>query len=224
VLRANLSTRPFYNERLVSLTILLVAVVALALTAYNGTRLVALSKQRSELKSAIDQNESQSARIRDEAARLQKSIDRSTLNVVAASTREANQIIDARTFSWTGLFGHLEKTLPYDVKLVSVNPSVEKGTLKVVLLVIAKQLDDVATFIEALNGTNAFLDAVPAATDLNEDLTYVARIEATYFSARDAKIAAAAPATEAKPAAPTATTPGAARPPRVPASGQGGSR
>jgi len=222
MLRANLSTRPFYNERLVTLSILLVAVVVLALTAYNGTRLVALSKQRAELKSAIDQNESQSARIRGEAERLQKSIDRSTLNVVAASTREANQIIDARTFSWTGLFGHLEKTLPYDVKLVSVNPSVEKGTLKVVMIVIAKQLDDVATLIEALNGTNAFLDVVPAATDLNEDLTYIARLEATYFSARDAKVAAAAPATDAKPAAATAVPPGA--PPRASAPGQGGSR
>ena len=222
MLRANLSTRPFYNERLVTLSILLVAVVVLALTAYNGTRLVALSKQRAELKSAIDQNESQSARIRGEAERLQKSIDRSTLNVVAASTREANQIIDARTFSWTGLFGHLEKTLPYDVKLVSVNPSVEKGTLKVVMIVIAKQLDDVATLIEALNGTNAFLDVVPAATDLNEDLTYIARLEATYFSARDAKVAAAAPATDAKPAAATAVPAGA--PPRASAPGQGGSR
>jgi hypothetical protein len=222
MLRANLSTRPFYNERLVTLSILLVAVVALALTAYNGTRLVALSQQRSELKSAIDQNESQSARIRDEAERLQKSIDRSTLNVVAASTREANPSIDARTFSWTGLFGHLEKTLPYDVKLVSVNPSVEKGTLKVVMIVIAKQLDDVATLIEALNGTNAFLDVVPAATDLNEDLTYVARLEATYFSARDAKVAATVPATDAKPAAATALPPSA--PPRASAPGQGGSR
>jgi len=120
------------------------------------------------------------------------------------------------------LFGHLEKTLPYDVKLVSVNPSVEKGTLKVVMIVIAKQLDDVATLIEALNGTNAFLDVVPAATDLNEDLTYIARLEATYFSARDAKVAAAAPATDAKPAAATAVPPGA--PPRASAPGQGGSR
>ncbi|HEX5216174.1 MAG TPA: hypothetical protein VFV98_11975 [Vicinamibacterales bacterium] len=221
MLRANLSTRPFYNERLVTLTILLVAVVALALTAYNGTRLIALSKQRSELKSAIDQNESQSARIRVEAERLQKSIDRATLNVVAASTREANQLIDARTFSWTGLFGHLEKTLPYDVKLVSVNPTVEKGTLKVVMIVIAKQLDDVATLIEALNGTNAFLDVVPAATDLNEDSTYIARLEATYFSAREAKAAAAVPAADVKPAAAPPAAPGT--PPRA-SSGQGGSR
>ncbi len=220
MLRGNLSTRPFYNERLVTLLILLVAVVALALTAYNGTRLVALSQQRSELKAAIDQNESQSARIRTEADRLQKSIDRSTLNVIAASTREANQIIDARTFSWTGLFGHLEKTLPDDVKITAVSPQIEKGILKVVLVVVAKQLDDVATFIEALNQTGAFLDVVPAVQDLNEDQTYIARIEAIYYSARDAKAAAAVPASSATPAPPTAPSgPAVAAPPR-----QGGSR
>jgi hypothetical protein len=222
VLRGNLSTRPFYNERLVTLLILLVAIVALALTAYNGTRLVALSRQRAELKTAIDQNESQSARIRGDAEQLQKSIDRSTLNVVAASTREANQIIDARTFSWTGLFGHLEKTLPYDVKITAVSPQVEKGILKVVMVVVAKQLDDVATFIEALNQTNAFLDVVPAVQDLNEDQTYIARIEATYFSARDARTAAPVPANDVKPApqpGAAAGTPAASTPPR-----QGGSR
>ena len=220
MLRGNLSTRPFYNERLVTLLVLLVGVVALALTAYNGTRLVALSRQRAELKAAIDQNESQSARIRSDADRLQKTIDRSTLNVIAASTREANQIIDARTFSWTGLFGHLEKRLPYDVKITAVSPQIEKGTLKVVMVVVAKQLDDVATFIEELNQTNAFLDVVPAVTDLNEDQTYIARIEATYFSARDAKATAAVPASTSTPvptAAPNAPAPAA--PPR-----QGGSR
>jgi hypothetical protein len=35
VLRGNLSTRPFYNERLVTLGLALAAVAALALTAFN---------------------------------------------------------------------------------------------------------------------------------------------------------------------------------------------
>ena len=207
MLRGNLSTRPFYNERLVTLVILLVAVVAAALTVYNATRLVALSKQRGELNAAIDSNRSQSLRIRTEAERLQKSVDRSTLNVLAASTREANTIIDARTFSWTSLFGHLEKTLPYDVKLAAVSPRIEKGVLRVEMIIIAKQLDDVATFIEDLNKSNAFLDPVPAVHNQNEDGTYSARIEATYFSPRDAKFAAAAPGVEApKSAAPPRST------------------
>ena len=39
MLRGNLSSRPFYNERLVSLGIGLIAAVAVALTVFNGYKL-----------------------------------------------------------------------------------------------------------------------------------------------------------------------------------------
>ena len=48
MLKGNLSSRPFYNERLVSAALVLIAALALALTAFNGSKLYTLSTQRSE--------------------------------------------------------------------------------------------------------------------------------------------------------------------------------
>ena len=53
MLRGNLATRPFYNERIVTLLLALVAAVVLALTVTNVTRLLQLSARRSELRAQI---------------------------------------------------------------------------------------------------------------------------------------------------------------------------
>lgn len=44
MLRGNLSTRPFYNERLVTLGLLLAAVVAVALSIFNVSQVLSLPR------------------------------------------------------------------------------------------------------------------------------------------------------------------------------------
>ena len=44
--------------------------------------------------------------------------------MVANAAREANGIIDQRAFSWSGLFEQFEATLPPDVRITAVAPSV----------------------------------------------------------------------------------------------------
>jgi len=112
MLRGNLSTRPFYNERLVSLVLGLIAVVALALAAFNLTQILSLSSERSTLRSQIDADTAEAARIRADATAVQQTIDRPTLSALLVSTREANRLIDQRAFSWTLFFHYIQKTLP----------------------------------------------------------------------------------------------------------------
>ena len=71
MLRGNLATRPFYNERIVTLLLALVAAVVLALTVTNVTRLLQLSARRSELRAQIGADEAAAARIRQSAAAMQ---------------------------------------------------------------------------------------------------------------------------------------------------------
>jgi hypothetical protein len=63
VLRSNLSTRPFYNERVVHLLIALGAVIVFGITLFNLARLVDLSRRNTELSAGV-------ARDRTEAQRL----------------------------------------------------------------------------------------------------------------------------------------------------------
>lgn len=192
MLKGNLSTRPFYNERIVTMAVAAIAIAAVLLTAYDVKRLVELSGRRSAALAKLVANQREAARIREQAQALQQAVDRPTLTRLAAYTREANTLIEQRTFSWTGVFGHLEKTLPTDVRLVSISPRVEKGTTRLSMAIVLRDLDDVSVFIENLNATGAFYDVGPTEQRQQEDGSFAARIEATYRSDRPAPAGAAA--------------------------------
>lgn len=181
MLKGNLATRPFYNERLVTLVIALVGVIGLALAAYNVTRIVDLSGQRSALRSRIAHDTGDAARIDAETQSIQKSINVDQLNGLAASTTEANDLIDQRTFSWTAFFTIVSKTLPLDARLVSVAPKLDKGNLTVQMSVVARTDADLATLVKAITDTGAFYDVLPLSTNTNEDGTITAIVSAGYL-------------------------------------------
>jgi hypothetical protein len=193
MLKGNLSTRPFYSERLASLAIGGVALAALLLTAYNGLQLVSLTSERQALRARIERDQAESASVRAATAELQRTVDRTVLAKLAASTGEANDVIGQRTFSWTEFFGLIEKTLPIDVRLVTVSPRVERGVFKVSMAVVARDLADVSSFVDALLDTGRFYDAATIDMQRREDGALNAKVDASYLS----PAAATPPAAEA---------------------------
>ena len=188
MLRGNLSSRPFYNEALVSVAIALVAALAVALTAFDGYKLYALSKQRSALKAAIGRDAAAAQQIERGAVALQHNVDRATLIQLAGSTQEANTLIDQRTFSWTVFFGVIEKILPMDLHLVRVEPRIEKGNVRVTMNVVAKKTDDINDFVDALQDTGSFYDLLAHSTERNdEDGTFRADVVGYYLAPNQAR-------------------------------------
>jgi hypothetical protein len=183
MLRGNLSSRPFYNERLVSAALVAVALLVVALTGFNGYKVYELSKQRSALKGRIDHDKAQAQEIERGALALQRSVNKETLAQLAYSTQEANALIDERTFSWTTFFGLIEKTMPMDLRIVGVAPRIERGEIKVTMTVVGRRPDDVEAFADALQDSGgAFYDVLPSVTDRNEDdNTYRADVVAFYL-------------------------------------------
>jgi Tfp pilus assembly protein PilN len=157
MLRTNLSTRPFYNERLVALAIALVAIVIAVVTAYNVTQLAALTARHAALREQVDVADQRTNELRAEAARARQAVDQRRLDAVAQAAREVNTIIDRRTFSWTELFNHVETTLPNDVRITSVRPDYDQsGAFTVTITVEARAVDHVDAFMEALEGSRLF--------------------------------------------------------------------
>jgi len=191
MLKGNLATRPFYSERLASLAIGAVALGALLLTAYNGLEIIARSSERTELRGRIARDLAEASSVRAATAELQRTVDRTTLGRLAASTSEANDVIGQRTFSWTEFFGLIEKTLPADVRLVTVSPRVERGVFKVSMSVVARDLGDVSGFVDALLQTGRFYDAATVDMQRREDSSLNAKVDAAYLSPEAAKPAAA---------------------------------
>lgn len=169
MLRGNLATRPFYNERLVSLALIALTLVVVALTVFNVSRLTALSSTRSALRAQISADEAQAQAIRAGAMAVQTSVDRAALQQLAGSTRLANTLITARTFSWSTFFGYIEDAIPFDVRLTAVSPEIEKGDTIVTMLLLGRSEADIDTFARALEDTGAFYDVLYEVADSTEE-------------------------------------------------------
>ena len=180
MLRTNLSTRPFYNERAVHLLLALVGIVVLALTAYNVFRIVTLSRQNTEISGRANRDRTEATRLSQEAARVRRGLNQNELKLVAAAAREANVIIDQRTFSWTEFFNRIESTLPPDVMLSAVRPRITDEGTRVTMIVLGRRAEDVDEFMEKLEATGAFVDVLPTQEELTDEALHKVILEGFY--------------------------------------------
>lgn len=181
MLRTNLSTRPFYNERAVQLVLGLIAIVVLAVTAFNVGQLIRLTGSQRTLGARAVESEGEAARLRREAATVRAQINAKELETVASAAREANGIIDQRAFSWSELFDQLEQTLPDDVRITRVDPTLTKeGQFVIQIAVQARRSEDLDQFIESLEKTGSFRDVITPLQQTNDDGLLEAVIRGTY--------------------------------------------
>jgi type IV pilus assembly protein PilN len=97
--------------------------------------MIGLERQRKELESFF--NQSENAKLHDRSAFL-------------------NTLIDEQSLNWTQMFMDLEKILPPGVRLVSIEPSHEKGRVQVKLIVGAASDEAGLKFVHALEESPAF--------------------------------------------------------------------
>ena len=207
MIRTNLSTRPFYNERAVHAALAAAALVVLALTAVNVVRIVTLSRENTEFARHINRDRAEAAQRTKIAADIRRGIDQKELQLVVDSARQANALIDQRTFSWTAFFNRIEATIPPDVMLSSVRPTVKDGLTRVSMIVLGRRAEDIDEFMEKLEATGAFEDVVPSQQDRTESGLYRVLLDSIYTGTGE-QTEAAAPAPSVP--APAARGPGGA--------------
>jgi Tfp pilus assembly protein PilN len=198
MIRTNLSTRPFYNERAVRLWLGVIALLVVVATLFNASRLLQYTTDNSQQAQAAERDERRAKELRDQASRLRASVDIKQVEFASTEARQANDLIDRRTFSWTELFNHFETTLPDEVRIVSVRPRLDRDQGFVILItVVARGVDDVNSFIENLEKTGAFFSGGSLEEHVNEQSQLEAQLQINYVPMTPTP---AAPAT-AKPAA-----------------------
>lgn len=158
MLRTNLSTRPFYNERAVHAAAALIALVVLLITAWQISRIVGLSREKTDLQTAIQRDRTEMDQRARDAAQIRRGLDQRELAVVSNAAKEANDLIDQRTFSWTQLFNQLESTLPDDVMLTSIHPEFKDNVTTIKVDLQGKRSEDIDTFWDRLEKTGSFRD------------------------------------------------------------------
>jgi hypothetical protein len=75
VIRTNLSSRPFYNERLVYMWLAVAGRVVVVATAFNASRVLRYSRSDTQLETQASRDESRAADLRRQAAQLRASVD-----------------------------------------------------------------------------------------------------------------------------------------------------
>jgi Tfp pilus assembly protein PilN len=158
MIRTNLSTRPFYNERIVRLFLLGLLILVLAATAFNVTRVVRYSRSDTQLSEQAARDESRAAQLRTSAVRLRATVDPKQIEFTSLEARRANDLIDRRTFSWTEIFNLLESTLPEEVRITSFRSKIEKEQIILTITIVARGAEDVSTFLDNMEHTGVFSD------------------------------------------------------------------
>jgi len=216
VIRNNLSTRPFYNVAAVRTSLTIAGIVILLATAFNISQVLRYSNSNTELVTRAANDEARAVELRRNAQKMRASVDAAQVEEVSVDARQANDLIDRRTFSWTELFNRFERTLPDDVRITAVRPTVDKDHRIVLLVnVLARSVDDVNEFMEKLDQTNAFLELRSREEQTNEEGQIESTLEMVYqpraASPDPATPTSATPASADAPAPATAPAPGGRR-------------
>lgn len=202
MIRTNLSTRPFYNERAVQLWLLVLGIIVAAATIFNVGWILNYSRSDTALATQASNDEQRATELRQEATRLRASVDMQQIELASLEARQANQLIDRRTFSWTDLFNQFEMTFPDNVRITSVRPQLDgKGGVLLTITVVARSVDDVDELLRNLEATGSFKNFLSVDERLTDETLLFATLEGIY------EPKAAQPATAAP--APSSPAPGA---------------
>ena len=187
MIRTNLSTRPFYNARLVTGGLTVLALIVVAATAFNLSRAMIYAGTNTELVTQASQDESTARDLIATATKLRETVDPRQIEAASAEAREANALIDRRTLSWTELFNQFEATLPAEARITAVRPTIGRDrTITVVVAVAARSVDDVDQFMQRLDATGVFLDVRSTREQTTEQGQIASTLEMIYKPVADA--------------------------------------
>ena len=156
----NLATRPFRNERLPAVLMILALVAVVGLSVKHAFVLRGLLPSRT---AAVER---EVRALEEELRELQAealSLPRPTPEARLLSEWQALRgLVDRRAFSWTRLLSRLEDVLPAGVKIVSVAPTVKDGRITVEIDAVGRTITDGFGFMKVLEATADFEDVVPS--------------------------------------------------------------
>jgi Tfp pilus assembly protein PilN len=158
----NLAARPFRDYRPVYAAVVVMALLTAFLALNNVDTLL---KYRTETKTTrgdialLEQQTADEQRKADALAQRLRGVD---LKLLSTQTEFANAQLAQRAFSWSELLDRLERVLPDDIRLQSVNPTFDKeGLVHLALMCVAKTGNGLSATINRFNGDPHFANAFP---------------------------------------------------------------
>lgn len=157
----NLASRPKLNTRPVWLVVGVAGTFALILTAVN-IRLYLASNQ--ELSVQIARRDALQLRrnvLADELTTHAEVLDKVPWRSLGARVNAVNTVLAEHRFSWTALLDHLGVVLPWQVRLVSVTPSLDGESVNLAIKAVSQDRNGFLDLLDRMVDDPHFENPIP---------------------------------------------------------------
>lgn len=168
----NLAARPYRDYRLVWIVVAIVSLVTAVLMIANINTAYRYFVNTRETREKIASIEQDTAVELARGKQIEAQLRAVNLRSLALQTRYINVQIAERAFSWSGLLDDLERVMPKNVRLVSLNPTVDKdGTIRITMTLQGKSSRAVIDTINRLQSNPHFQRPFPRSQTTDAEIT-----------------------------------------------------
>jgi type IV pilus assembly protein PilN len=180
-LHLNLASRPYRNYRPVWLVAAALAVASVIFLVNNAQTAYHYFVNTETTRAEIDRLQRESTEESRKAKQIQDQIRRFDRKALNTQSKFINAQIAERAFSWSELLDQLERVVPTDVRLVSLDPNIsDDGKTHLRMTCVAKSPRALPTLIQRLQGDPHFLRPFPKSEETREDGLQQFTIETDY--------------------------------------------
>src|ERR1044071_5162397 len=122
----NLSTQPFPAYRLINIALVCVLIALAGVSVWQVSGFMQYSKMAQSIRAEEQQSRVQAQALGKQVAELETRLDRPESAAKLNEIQFLNTLILQKDFSWTKLFGVLEKLLPENIHFTNLSPSIQK--------------------------------------------------------------------------------------------------
>ncbi|HEX5227841.1 MAG TPA: hypothetical protein VFW44_09030 [Bryobacteraceae bacterium] len=179
----NLASEPFRRDRPLVVGSAALAILLTLLLVYQVFTIVSERRQAADIRVALARETAQLQRVSAQQAKLNATLHRPENSEVLERSLFLNTLIERKGISWTKIFSDLGKTMPANVRLMTIRPFVNKDNKVTLDMTIGAMTPvGVIDFLKALESSPLF-EGVSAPTYLapsQAEPLYRARLTVNY--------------------------------------------
>lgn len=165
---ANLASKPRLNTRPVWIVTGVAVLIGLVLAAVNVRLFLTSNQTLEEQIVRRDMLQIQRNELRREFSGHAAVLERVPWKSLGARIELVNEVLEEHRFSWSDLLDHLAEVLPWQVRIVSVSPSVGKEGVTLGLEAVSKDREGFLNLLDRMVADPYFDDPLPSREDWPE--------------------------------------------------------
>jgi len=176
----NIASRPYRDYRPVWALAVVMGVLSAILLVYNARTAYQYLVETKETRAEIAAETAETLKEQRRASELEASLRRFDIKRLTEETTYINSQLRERSFSWSQLLDDLEAVVPKDVRLLSLNPAVEKTRIRLSMSAVSRKRDGMIQMLNNLLQNPHFDRPFPNIEEKNDDGTQRFTLDVDY--------------------------------------------